>query len=114
MSSESHKLFLISGTAAVVGHESNFPYNTSLQINETFKNLAHLCDAISKSNADDPQFKLDEQSVLRVYLKNPDDYHSVSQIMSKEMKRGDHNVAYLHGAICRKELTVEIDGVKVV
>jgi chorismate lyase/3-hydroxybenzoate synthase len=113
VSSDSHKLFLLSGTAAVVGHESKFSYNTSLQTTETCKNLGYLCDSISNHIPSETQFALDENSVLRVYLKKPDDYFSVAQIINKVMKRSNHNVAYLHGTICRQELMVEIDGVKV-
>lgn len=112
VSSEGHKLFLISGTAAVVGHESNFPYNTRLQIKETFRNLDYLCNAISNLDTDEPQFKLDDQVVLRVYLKNPDDYELVSQKLELELKMSSANVTFVHGTICREELTVEIDGVK--
>lgn len=114
VSSETHRLFLISGTAAVVGHESSFPYNTHLQSEETFKNLAYLCDSISEMDLVESQFSLDNQSVLRVYLKNPDDYHLVSKKMNEQLNANGQHVAYLHGTICRKELTVEIDGVKVV
>jgi chorismate lyase/3-hydroxybenzoate synthase len=113
VSSESHQLFLISGTAAVVGHESNFPYDTRLQTEETFKNLAHLCDAISEMDSAETKFALDEQSVLRVYIKNPNDYQWISQQLSSKMNVSENNLAYLQGTICRRELTVEIDGVKV-
>lgn len=112
--SENHKLFLISGTAAVVGHESNFPYNTSLQANETFKNLDYLCDEISRKTPGENSFVLDHQSVMRVYLKNPDDYQSVLEKLDRALKGVKQNVVFLHGTICRKELTIEIDGVKVV
>lgn len=114
VSSDSHQLFLISGTASVVGHESNFPYDTPLQTNETIKNLAFLCEAISDMEKVDTQFTLDEQSVLRVYLKNPQDYQIVSQTINQYLNSNYQNIAYLHGTICRRELTVEIDGVKVV
>ena len=114
VSSESHQLFLISGTAAVVGHESNFPYNTQLQTEEMFKNLAVLCNAISDMNSVESQFTLDNQSVLRVYLKDPDDYPLVSREMNEHLNAKGQHVAYLHGTICRRELTVDVDGVKVV
>jgi chorismate lyase/3-hydroxybenzoate synthase len=114
VSSDSHQLYVISGTAAVVGHESNFPYDTPLQTNETIKNLEHLCEAISSMERVEKQFFLDQESVLRVYLKNPDDYPLVSAKLGRHFERGFNNIAYLHGTICRRELTVEIDGVKVV
>ena len=103
-----------SGTGAVVGHKSNFPYNTSLQVNETIKNLVRLCDAISDKNLDKSHFALDEQSVLRVYVKDPQDYCKVTQQISEKMNINDRNVVFLQGTICREELMVEIDGVKVV
>lgn len=111
--SENHKLFLISGTAAVVGHESNFPYDTSLQMEETFKNLDYLCNEISSMTPGKPEFVLDDKSVLRVYLKNPDDYQPVLEKFNRAMKVVRQNVVFLQGTICRKELTIEIDGVKV-
>jgi len=114
VSSESHRLFLISGTAAVVGHESNFHYNTPLQINETITNLAYLCDAISEAKPDAALFALDDQSILRVYVKNPGDYTLVSQVLGAGMKIDERKIAYLQGTICRRELMVEVDGVKVV
>ena len=114
VSSDSHQLFLISGTASVVGHESNFPYDTPLQTNETIRNLEHLCEAISEMEKVEMQFTLDKQSVLRVYLKEPKDYQEVSQKINQQFRNNDQNIAYLHGTICRRELTVEIDGVKVV
>jgi len=113
VSSNCHKLFLISGTAAVVGHESNFPYNTHLQSKETFKNLEYLCEAISSLVSGETQFALDENSILRVYLKNPEDYYSISTKIGRKIISDKHHVAFLHGTICRKELTIEIDGVKI-
>ena len=104
---------MISGTAAVVGHESNFPYETFLQADETFRNLGYLCDSISEQKFGETPFTLDEEGILRVYLKNPDDYRAIAQIMEERMKRTNTNIAYLHGTICRQELMIEIDGVKV-
>lgn len=114
VSSENHQLFLISGTASVVGHESNFPYNTRLQTDETIKNLAHLCEAISDMESAEARFTMDEPSVLRIYLKDPDDYRVVKAKVDEHLNTSERNVTYLHGTICRRELTVEIDGVKVV
>lgn len=112
VSLDSHKLFLISGTAAVVGHESNFPYDTSLQTTETFKNLTYLCDAISKLDGDDMQLELDDQSILRVYLRDPEDYALAVERIEQHFGISHEHVAYLHGIICRRELMIEIDGVK--
>jgi chorismate lyase/3-hydroxybenzoate synthase len=113
LSLDSHDLFLISGTAAVVGHESNYPYDTVLQAEETFRNLALLCDEAVRLRPGKPQFFLDRNSVLRVYLKNPEDYHDVREKLGAILKGSDDRVIYLHGVICRRELMIEIEGVNV-
>lgn len=113
VSMANHKLFLISGTAAVVGHESNFPYDTPLQTGETFKNLNFLCDAISTLDSADEPFELDGHSILRVYLRDPADYQEAARRIEQHFGIRHRQIAYLHGIICRRELMIEIDGVKV-
>ena len=114
VTSDSHKLYLISGTASVVGHASSFPYDTSGQINQTTKNLKSLCEAISAEDSEQERLILDGKSVLRVYLKNPDDYSVIVEELAADVELNSRNVIYLHGTICRKELMVEIDGIKVI
>lgn len=113
LSLDSHDLFLISGTAAVVGHESNHPFNTSLQAEETIRNLERLCDETSGLRPGKAQFFVDRNSFLRVYLKNPEDYHAVRKMLKTVLKGFDRRVIFLHGTICRRELMVEIEGVNI-
>jgi len=113
LSLDSHDLFLISGTAAVVGHESNHPYNTSLQAEETLKNLEWLSNEISLLRPGKARFFDDKNSFLRVYLKDPEDYHGVRKKLGAALKGFDKRVIFLQGAICRRELMVEIEGVNV-
>lgn len=113
LSLDTHDLFLISGTAAVVGHESNHPYNTSLQAEETLRNLALLCDETASLKPGKTQFFVDRNSFLRVYLKNPEDYHDVRKMLKTVLQGFDQRVIFLHGVICRRELMVEIEGVNV-
>lgn len=108
-----HYLHLISGTASIVGHESRHPGDTVLQLDETLRNLDSLCNAISEVTRDDPKFILDDQSVLRVYLRNPGDYLPIASRLKDYLGPGADQVAFLHGDICRRELLVEIDGVRV-
>jgi hypothetical protein len=65
-------------------------------------------------NLDESHFTIDEQNVLRAYVKDPQDYCKVTQQISEKMKINDRNVVFLQGTIYREELMVEIDGVKVV
>ncbi len=108
-----HHLHLISGTASIVGHESMHPGDTVKQLDETLRNLDSLCNAISEVTREDPKLILDDQSVLRVYLRNPGDYLPIASRLKDYLGPGADQVAFLQGNICRCELLVEIDGVRV-
>ncbi|MCH8248608.1 MAG: hypothetical protein IH913_03265 [Proteobacteria bacterium] len=104
VSNDNHDLYLLSGTAAIVGHKSVHPYDVNSQVDETFRNLAALSESVSV---------LDKNSVLRVYLRNPADITIVASKLESELGLGSDRVAFLHGNICRRELMIEIDGVRV-
>lgn len=108
-----HRLFLISGTAAVVGHESAFPYDTARQTDETLRNLDFLCEAVSKLEFRSPRPTLDGDTVLRVYLRNPEDLELVAGKLKNALGCNEPRIVFLHGFICRRELMVEIDGARV-
>jgi len=101
---DKHNLHLLSGTAAIVGHESRHPFDVGSQLDETLRNLSALSESVSM---------LDKSSALRVYLRNPEDVGVVSERLEAELKHSSDRVAYLHGNICRRELVIEIDGVRV-
>ena len=115
MAAADHHLYLISGTAAVVGHESAHPFDTERQISETLENLEHIGGKLSDGVSALPEFELDEECILRVYLRTPDDYEVVLAHLRKalgdDIATGD-NVVFLHADICRRELMVEIDGTR--
>ncbi len=115
LAGDDHHLYLISGTAAVVGHESAHPYETEPQIGETLENLKHIGGVLSAGAAELPRFELDNECVLRVYLRSVDDYELVRSRLSDELGAavvaGD-NLVFLHADICRRELMVEIDGTR--
>ncbi len=108
-----HSLFLISGTAAIVGHESAHPHDTMLQTSETLRNLDELCAAMSELH-DGPPLILDDECVLRVYLRDPNDREFVARKLSEWFGSVKSNVVFLHAHICRRELMVEIDGVRII
>ena len=68
------------------------------------RNLA----ALSKSVA-----MLDKNSILRIYLRNPADIDIVGEKLSAVLDYDCDQVAFLRGNICRRELLIEIDGVRV-
>jgi chorismate lyase/3-hydroxybenzoate synthase len=104
VSISNHDLFLLSGTAAIVGHESAFPNDVKAQTSETLRNIdallamSPLASGPGHSNA------------VRVYLRNPADYANVARAVDGSFGSAGIQLAYLQGDICRSELLVEIDG----
>lgn len=113
VATKSHRLFVLSGTAAVVGHESAWPYDVLRQTDETLRNLDVLCSSVSALDVRATRLVLDRDSVLRAYLRDPDDYERVAQKLDRAFGPCAPSVIFLHGFICRRELMVEIDGARV-
>lgn len=107
-------LFLISGTAAVVGHESAFPFQTAPQIDATLRNLNALTQAASERNGGSGDWTVDRRSCVRVYVRDASEYEMVREALSKALEVPDAQVIYLQGDICRRELTMEIEACVVI
>jgi len=112
--SASHDLLVYSGTAAIVGHESLHPYDVHLQTSETLANLDHLCEALSALRDEGSRLVLDDQCVLRVYLRDVESLEFVTGELTRLLGNVESNVAFLNADICRRELMIEIDGVRVI
>ena len=100
----SHALHLLSGTAAIVGHESLHPADVELQLDETLRNIAALGESLSVTHGD---------SVHRVYMREPGDIESVATKLQSQLGVDRDEIVFLRGDICRSELLIEIDGVRV-
>jgi len=61
-----------------------------------------------------PRLVLDDECVLRVYLRDPNDREFVAKKLSALFGSVKSNVVFLHANICRRELMVEIDGVRII
>ena len=110
---EGHQLFIVSGTAAVIGHETAHPFDLVSQTEETFNNLALLSRLAEAYATRKIGSELDGDSVLRVYLRNPSELAYVESQIRQKFNRSTRNIAFLHGDICRKELAIEIDGLRI-
>ena len=99
-----HTLQLLSGTASIVGHESLHPFDANLQLDETIKNIAALCKTMPI---------LDGGGIFRVYLRDVGDFKSVREKLISEYHFDSRQLIFLCGDICRRELLVELDGVRV-
>lgn len=100
----SHALHLLSGTAAIVGHESLHPFDVEQQLEETLRNIAALGASLSLLHGD---------SVYRVYMRQPGDTEAIAAKIKSQLGIERDRIVFLHGDICRSELLIEIDGVRV-
>jgi chorismate lyase / 3-hydroxybenzoate synthase len=94
----------ISGTAAVVGHQSCHGGDIQAQLDETFANLGSLL----ASAGDMPGFGAG--SVLKAYVRHRDDMESIAAALRQRLPDSAARLVLL-GDICRAELLVEIDGI---
>lgn len=99
---------LQSGTAAIVGHLSQHHGSVAMQLDETLTNLQSLIDQ-ARQHRPSLAAQLGEQSLLKVYVRNPED---AAQVSAQLLLRGldAANFIVLHSEVCRAELLVEIEG----
>jgi|ERR1700722_3648700 len=96
----------ISGTAAVVGHESHHAGDIEAQLQETLTNLESLLQSAQSRTA------LGEASgdILKVYVRRVEDAAWLQSALRSRLG-DDVPLLLLQGDICRAELLLEIDGV---
>ena len=99
----------ISGTASVVGHETIHQDDVLEQTAEIGRNIQALLDEAAVKQPAFKHARLDEMSLLRVYLRPPFD---IDQIKASVEAWSGQNVPtlYLAGDICRDDLLIEIEG----
>ncbi|MDR7100021.1 chorismate lyase/3-hydroxybenzoate synthase [Lysobacter niabensis] len=100
---------LISGTAAIVGHESRHADDIGAQLDETLANLDSLIAAAHARRPELPA-RMGAGTQLKAYVRDRADLDIVSALLRERVDPGVRFVV-LHAAICRRELRVEIDGV---
>ena len=99
---------LISGTAAVVGHESRHADDVGAQLDETLINLDSLLAAAHALRPNVPR-RMGAGTRLKVYVREQYEIDAVEQRLRQRLDPGVRYIV-LHSAICRRELRVEIDG----
>jgi chorismate lyase/3-hydroxybenzoate synthase len=104
-----HMPLLLSGTASVVGHASQHEGELLAQLEETFANFDVLLQAARVSAPSLPS-KFGSGTRLKVYVRDRADLPLVAEALDQRF--GDRVPRLLlHAAICRRELSLEIDGV---
>ncbi|MGR6036523.1 MAG: chorismate transformation enzyme, FkbO/Hyg5 family [Candidatus Nitrosoglobus sp.] len=97
----------VSGTASIVGHETQHVGNPLAQLDETLNNLQALTENAQRLHR--LKIKtLSELSLLKVYLRRGIDVVSIARCLQERL--GDSVPAlFLQGDICRNDLLLEIE-----
>jgi len=99
----------ISGTASIVGHETQHEENVLVQLEETLKNL----DSLIQNVRDTHQYELNgvnDMSLMKVYIRDPEHYDIIEKALRQRVSK-DIPCIFLKGDICRENLLVEIEGI---
>ncbi len=104
------RLLLVSGTASVVGHATQHPYDAPAQLRETVANLhALLAHARQQHFAGEPALQWQPRA-LRLYVRDAAQAPAL-QAQAEALLGTPLPLSVLHGEICRRDLEVEIEGV---
>jgi hypothetical protein len=97
----------VSGTSAIVGHETIAPHDTAGQLDCTFENLR----LISLATGLGERFGSGSggQRHFKVYLRHAGDLPAVALQMERRILSPGDRVSYLGADICRAALNVEIE-----
>jgi chorismate lyase/3-hydroxybenzoate synthase len=105
-------LHLISGTAAIVGHETQHPNDVGRQLKVTADNLRSLCGKLSAGSSTKQAISIEQIGAPRIYLRMAEDFDRVTSELDSEIAEGfSERALFLHAEICRSELMLEVDGV---
>ncbi len=97
----------ISGTAAVLGHESQALGDLAAQIEITCDNLEQI---VAQTLAGTPYSAADQTFLSgKVYLRDPSHYAQAHALLQKRFPKYADTFIYLCSDICRKDLLVEIE-----
>jgi chorismate lyase/3-hydroxybenzoate synthase len=100
---------MLSGTAAIVGHESQHRDSVEAQLEEVLANLDSLVGQARAQGGQLPE-RFGAGSRLKVYVRDHDDIARVQAALAQRLPAQVPRMV-LHAAVCRRELRVEIDGV---
>ncbi len=99
---------LLSGTAAVVGHESRHAESMAAQLDETLRNFDSLLVAAHAHRPGLPA-RFGPHTRLKVYVRDREQLAEVAALLDARLDPAVPRLL-LHAAVCRRELRIEIDG----
>lgn len=98
----------ISGTASIVGHESQHRDDVLAQLQESLRNMDTLVRRAETEHGV-AAHSLAELSQIKVYVRDAADHAAIRDSIRRELGEG-LPVLYLAGDLCRRNLLVEVEG----
>ncbi|MEO8003587.1 MAG: hypothetical protein ABI771_01665 [Betaproteobacteria bacterium] len=98
----------VSGTAAILGHQSQHPGDADAQAAETILNLRSVISRAQEQRLVEARHAADMQ--IKVYLREPQ-LRAVAESRLREAFGPAPSIIYLQADICRRELLLEIEAV---
>lgn len=98
----------VSGTASIVGHETQHVGSLAAQAEETFKNIDALLHRYADILNVDSVDKVLPVS-LRFYIRNVGQFEALREIVDGKWP-GMENIIFLEADICRRDLLLEVEG----
>jgi chorismate lyase/3-hydroxybenzoate synthase len=102
------KHLYISGTASIIGHESQHGDNLLPQLTESLRNMSTLVKSAETEHGVTIH-TLSELSQVKVYVRDSQDHGAIRSHIDEQLGK-EVPVIYLGGDLCRKNLLVEIEG----
>ena len=93
----------------MVGHQTHHENQVANQLSESLRNVRSLLEEGHRLIGDS-HARLDNQGILKVYIRNRDDFDLIRQTLEAEAPAEIPRI-YLEGDICRENLLTEIDGI---
>ncbi len=100
-------MFLISGTASILGHESVHPGDVQAQLREALQNVDALL-ARAHASGQIQSAQLGAQSLVKAYVRHAEDASRIERGL-REHLGADVPLLLLAADICRSDLLVEIE-----
>jgi chorismate lyase / 3-hydroxybenzoate synthase len=105
------ELFLLSGTASIVGHETMHAGNVMAQTTETINNIEAVIEQANRQRTRARPYGL-QDFAWRVFVRHETELAAIQSVLVSRINANPIvPPVYLHMDICRDDLLVEIEGI---
>lgn len=101
-------MLFLSGTASIVGHETQHAGNSEKQLQETFANIKTMLRIAREKDLN--LLEMLKPLIMKIYIRNLEDFPIVQSLLELEGIDYD-SVLMLNCEICRRDLLLEIEGI---